>query len=75
VTGGWKSFITCTITKYSMNDQVNEDVPRMGRRGMHIGFFLRGKPEGKKPLGKPRHMRVDNINGFYRGRMGCCGLD
>jgi hypothetical protein len=27
---------------------------------MHIGFLV-GKPEGKKPLGKPRNMWEDNI--------------
>jgi hypothetical protein len=28
----------------------------MGRRGMHIG-----KPEGKRPLGRPKRVWVDNI--------------
>jgi hypothetical protein len=27
---------------------------------MHTGFLV-GKPEGKKPLGKPRHIWEDNI--------------
>jgi hypothetical protein len=31
----------------------------MGRRGIHICYM--GKPEGKRPLGGPRHERVDNI--------------
>ena len=33
---------------------------RMGeRRGVHR--VLVGKPEGKRPLGRPRHRREDNI--------------
>jgi hypothetical protein len=32
----------------------------MGRRGMHIRI-LAGKPEGKRPLGKPRRRWVENI--------------
>jgi hypothetical protein len=35
-----------------------------------------GKPEGKRPLGKPRHRWVDNIEMYLkRGRMGWYGLD
>jgi hypothetical protein len=30
-----------------------------GRRGMHM--ILVGKPEGKRPLGRPRHRWVNNI--------------
>jgi hypothetical protein len=33
----------------------------MGRRGRHIGYLLVGKPEGKRPLGRPWHRWVDNI--------------
>ena len=36
-------------------------VARMGEgRGMHR--VLVGKPEGKRPLGRPRHRWEDNIN-------------
>jgi len=35
-------------------------VARMGR-GETYKIFLVGKPEGKKPLGKPRRRWVDNI--------------
>jgi hypothetical protein len=31
-----------------------------GKREMRIGY-LWGKPEGKRPLGRPRRRRVDNI--------------
>jgi hypothetical protein len=32
----------------------------MGQKTMYIGY-LWGKPEGKRPLGRPRHRWVDNI--------------
>jgi len=34
-------------------------VARMGGRGVHR--VLVGKPEGKRPLGRPRHRWEDNI--------------
>jgi hypothetical protein len=34
-----------------------------------------GKPEGKRPLGRPRCRWVDNIKMDLRARMGWCGLD
>ena len=36
-------------------------------RGVHK--VLVGKPEGKRPLGRPRHKWEDNI------KMGCVGMD
>jgi hypothetical protein len=33
----------------------------MGRRGMHACRILVGKPEGKRPLGRPRCRWMDNI--------------
>jgi hypothetical protein len=37
-------------------------------RGERIGAYrvLVGKPEGKKPLGRPRHRWEDNINMIFR---------
>jgi hypothetical protein len=35
---------------------------------------LVGKPEGKRPLGKPRHRYEDNIKVDLR-KVGCGGLD
>jgi hypothetical protein len=32
----------------------------MGRRGMHYRILV-GNPEGKRPLGRPRLMSVENI--------------
>jgi hypothetical protein len=38
--------------------------------------ILVGKPERKKPLGRPRRRWVDNIKmDLKRDRMGKCGLD
>jgi hypothetical protein len=37
----------------------------MGRGGMHIGYWW-GKPEGKRPLGRPRHRWVDSIKMVLR---------
>jgi hypothetical protein len=37
--------------------------------------LLMGEPEGSRPLGRPKRSWVDNINGFWRGGMGRCGLD
>jgi hypothetical protein len=36
---------------------------------------LVGKPEGKKPLGRPRRRWVENTRMNLGGRMGWCGLD
>jgi hypothetical protein len=38
--------------------------------------ILVGKPEGKRPLGRPRHRSVDYIKkDLKRDRMGCYGLN
>jgi hypothetical protein len=34
---------------------------------------LMGKPEGKRPLGRPRHRREDNIM-VYLQEVGCVGM-
>jgi hypothetical protein len=36
-------------------------VARMGEKG-NVYRLLVGKPEGKRPLGRPRHRWMDNIN-------------
>ena len=47
-------------------------VARMGKvRGVHR--FLVGKPEGKRPLGRPRRRREDNIKTVLQEVRGCCG--
>jgi len=37
--------------------------------------FLVGKPEGKRPLGRPRRRWVDNIRMDLQEVMWVCGLD
>jgi hypothetical protein len=49
------------------------NVARMGRRGMHIGYWW-GKPEGKRPLGRPRRRWMDNIKTELR-EVGWNGMD
>jgi hypothetical protein len=45
-----------------------------GKRNMYR--LLVGKPEGKKPLGRPRRRWIDNINnGLFRYKIACCGPD
>jgi hypothetical protein len=46
-------------------------VARMGEK-MNVYRLLVGKPEGKRPLGKPRRRWID---GPFRDRSQCCGLD
>ena len=50
-----------------------EHVARMGeRRGVYR--FLVGKPEGKRPLGKPRRRWEGNIEMDFQ-EVGCGGMD
>jgi len=50
-----------------------EHVARIGeRRGVHR--VLVGKPEGKRPLGRPRHRWEDNIKMDLQ-EVGCRGMD
>jgi hypothetical protein len=50
-----------------------EHVARLGEeRGVYR--VLVGKPEGKRPLGKPRHRWEDNIR-MYLQEVGCGGMD
>ena len=46
-------------------------VARMGRRGVHR--VLVGKPEGKRPLGRPRRKWEDNIKMDLQEVGGSCG--
>jgi hypothetical protein len=50
-------------------------VTRMGeKRNVHVYRILVGKPEGKRPLGRPRRRLVDDIKMDHR-EIGWCGLD
>ena len=48
-------------------------VARMGREEVYTGFWW-GKPEGKRPLGRPRRRREDNIKMDLQ-EVGCGGMD
>jgi len=45
----------------------------MGREEVYTGFWW-GKPEGKRPLGRPRRRREDNIKMDLQ-EVGCGGMD
>jgi hypothetical protein len=49
-------------------------VTRMGAK-MNAYRILVGKPEGKRPLGRPSCRWVDSIKMDFRERMGWHGLD
>jgi hypothetical protein len=50
-------------------------VARMGEK-MNVYRLMVGKPEGKRPLGRPRCRWIDNIKmGPFTDRIECCGLD
>jgi hypothetical protein len=48
-------------------------VARM-RKKMNAYRILMGKPEGKRPLGRPRRMWVDNMK-MYFSEIGWAGMD
>jgi hypothetical protein len=66
-------------------NEVKEEIKsRRMRWGGHVGrmeekrntcMLLVGKPEGKRPLGKPRCKWVDNIQVIMENRIGWYGLD
>jgi hypothetical protein len=50
----------------------------VARRGekRNVYMLLVGKPERKRPLGRPRRRWIDNIKmDLLRDRIECCGLD
>jgi hypothetical protein len=46
----------------------------MGEGGDYVYKLLVGKPQGRTPLGRPRHMKVDNIKMDF-GKKGVGGVD
>jgi hypothetical protein len=57
-----RSFITCTIIRMIKSRRMRwaGHVARMGEK-RNAYRILVGKPEGKRPLGRPRRRWVDNI--------------
>jgi hypothetical protein len=71
--GMMRSFITSLLVKYNYSDEVKDD--DMGRaRSMHEKTnayrVLVGKPEGKRPLERPRHRWEDNTKMSLRENYG-----
>jgi hypothetical protein len=60
--------VICTLTKFYSGDQIEKNavagrIARTGERRMQV---LVGKPEGKRPLGRPRRRWEDNVKmDFY----------
>ena len=82
VTGCWRKlrneelndlYSTPNIVRLSKSRRMRwaEHVTRMGRG---IYRVLMGKPEGKRPLGRPRRRWEDNIKMDLR-EVGCGGID
>jgi hypothetical protein len=68
--------ITC-VTKYNWNDQVKQaEVGRAcstnGAKGNACRILV-GKPQGRRPLGRPKRKWLDDR--WILDRMGCYGLD
>jgi hypothetical protein len=72
------SVCSCTVFPYREVTARNGDighVARMGETGNAYRILV-GKPEGKRPLGRRRRRRVDNIKmDLKRDRMVRYGLD
>jgi hypothetical protein len=69
VTGGWencimRSFVICTLVQVriikSRRMRLAEHVARLGEK-RNAYRLLAGKPEGKRPLGRPRRRWADGI--------------
>jgi hypothetical protein len=82
VTGEWrcctvKNFIICTHTQISLGKSRRKrwagHAARMGEE-IKMHKVLVGKPEGKRPLGRPRRRWEDGIRMDLR-ELGVCGLD
>jgi hypothetical protein len=78
VTGGWRKLHNAHFARYNENDQLKED--EMGRECSTNGEkrnayrTLVGKPEGKRPLGRPKLRWVDIIKMDLR-EIGWDGMD
>jgi hypothetical protein len=86
VTGGWRELHNKELHNlYSLPSIIRMIKSRRMRWARHVArmgekrnacSFLVGKPEGKRPLGRPRCRWIDNIKmDPFRKRTECCGLD
>jgi hypothetical protein len=86
VTGGWRKLHNEELHNWYSSSSIIRiiksrrmrwagHVARMGEK-RNMCRLLVGKPEGKKPLGRPRRKWINNIKmGLLRDRIGCCELD
>jgi hypothetical protein len=87
VTGGWRKLHNEELHNlYSSPSKIRiiksrrmrwaGHVARMGEK-RNVYRLPVGKPEGKRPLGRPRRRWIDNIkiDRPFRDRIECCGLD
>jgi hypothetical protein len=79
VAGGWRncmlrSFIACTLRQMIKSRmRWAKNVGQMETKGKAYRILM-GKPEGKRPLGRPRRRWVDNIK-IDLGVIGWGGMD
>jgi hypothetical protein len=84
VTGGWRKLRNEELLNlYSSSSIIRIIKSRRTRWAGHVARvgekrkvyrLLVGKPEGRRPLGRPRRKWLDNIK-MDRDRIECCGLD
>jgi hypothetical protein len=72
------SFMICIVVQYCAGDKIekNEVGGTCSADGKERGLYrvLVGKPEGKRPLGRPRRRWDDNIKMDFQ-EVGCGGID
>jgi hypothetical protein len=68
-----RSFTTCTVHN---GDKIKDEIgaARRTHEIRNAYKILVGKPEGKRPVGRPRHKWEDNIK-IYVGEIGWEGVD
>ena len=83
VTGEWSKLHNKELDDlYSSSNIVRVIKSRRMRQAGHvahmeegIGVYRVGKPEGRRPLGRPRHRWEDNIIKMDLQEVGCGGMD
>jgi hypothetical protein len=74
-----RSFVICTLRQAKLEWSSSGrcewawHIGRIGEKRNTYGLLL-GKPEGKRPQGRPGHRQVNNIKMEF-GEIGCCDVD
>jgi hypothetical protein len=83
VIGGWRKMHNEKFHNLYFSPNIIGMIKSMKMRAGHVAHMgektnackiLVGKPEGKRPLGRPRHRWEDNIKMEHR-EIGCGGMD